>query len=81
MKVKVSKEALNSVKSLHLEKQFEKQKRLFLEQGPSYPSLNFELLEPKELHIYSFRVNKQYRAKIIRLSSDSYFIIDVVDYH
>ena len=44
-----------------LEKKYKKAKELF-EYNPFYPSLNTELLEPKERLIYSFRLDKKYRA-------------------
>lgn len=44
-----------------LQKKFKKQVNL-LSENPSYPSLNIELLEPKELGIYSFRIDLKYRA-------------------
>jgi Txe/YoeB family toxin of Txe-Axe toxin-antitoxin module len=47
-----------------LEKKFEKAKLLF-ERDISHPSLNVELLEPKHLKIYSFRVDLKYRALFI----------------
>lgn len=81
MEIKVSKQAQNSVIKLGLTKQFKKQINLFKENGSRYPSLNFELLNPKRLKIYSFRVNKKYRAKLIRTTQDSYFVVDVIDYH
>lgn len=34
----------------------------FFENNPFHPSLNTELLEPKEKLIYSFRLDKKYRA-------------------
>ena len=33
--------------------------------NPSHPSLNIELLEPKEYSIYSFRIDRKYRALFI----------------
>ena len=40
---------------------FEKQKRLF-EANPFHPSLHTEKLEPKSVGLYSFRIDKKYRA-------------------
>ena len=44
-----------------LSKKWEKARMLF-ENNPSHRSLNTELLEPKHLLIYSFRLDKKYRA-------------------
>ena len=44
-----------------LAKKFKKQAELF-EVDVSHPSLNTEKLEPKHVGLYSFRIDKQYRA-------------------
>jgi len=49
------------IRSRGLVKKFDKQIRL-LKENPRYPSLNVELLEPRIHGIYSFRVDKKYRA-------------------
>ena len=41
-----------------LEKKFKKQKRIF-EQNPFHPGLQTELLEPRKMKIWSFRVNRK----------------------
>ncbi|MBI4065384.1 hypothetical protein HY409_03375 [Candidatus Gottesmanbacteria bacterium] len=35
---------------------------LYLSQNPQHPSLNVELLEPKQHGVYSFRIDRKYRA-------------------
>jgi len=55
---------------------FEKQARLFLS-NPRHPSLRTELMEPKHLKIYSFRVDRKYRAIFIYLADHSIEIIDI----
>lgn len=60
----------------NLVKKFEKQSNFFVE-NPSYPSLEVELLEPKHLKIYSFRVDKKYRAMFVFILRDTIEIIDV----
>ena len=35
---------------------------ILFEVNPRHPSLNTELMEPKEEMIYSFRIDKKYRA-------------------
>jgi Txe/YoeB family toxin of Txe-Axe toxin-antitoxin module len=49
------------LKQHQLEKKFDKAKQLF-ESDIHHPSLNVEVLEPKSLKIYSFRVDLKYRA-------------------
>ena len=44
-----------------LSRKFEKQIRSF-EVDPSHTSLNTEKLEPKSVGLYSFRIDKKYRA-------------------
>ena len=55
-------------------------KKLF-ENNPSYPSLNTELLEPKHRLIYSFRLDKKYRAIFICLPEDKVEIIAVTKHY
>lgn len=43
---------------------FDKQLKL-LRQNPRHPSLHIELLEPKQYGIYSFRIDRKYRALFI----------------
>lgn len=45
----------------HLEKKWEKV-RLFFERDIHHPSLETELLEPHWRGVYSFRIDKRYRA-------------------
>jgi Txe/YoeB family toxin of Txe-Axe toxin-antitoxin module len=49
-----------------LVKKWQKAKALF-ENNPFHASLNTELLEPKHRAIYSFRLDKRYRALFINL--------------
>ena len=62
------------VRKRGLKNKFDKQLKLFLE-NPLYPSLNTELLEPKSLHIYSFRIDRQYRAIFIIVENE----VEIVD--
>ena len=59
-----------------LTKKWEKAKKLF-ENDPSHPSLNTELLEPKHRLIYSFRLDRKYRAIFICLPEDKIEIISI----
>ena len=63
-----------------LTKKFEKQKRLF-EQNPRHPSLNTELLEPRQYKIYSFRIDKRYRAHFWLRSPETIEILTVTDHY
>ena len=65
MKIKLLKNEITKYLKIHqLEKKFQKAKEL-MEQDINHPSLNVELLEPKQLKIYSFRLDKKYRAIFI----------------
>lgn len=55
------KDLVNLLKKQSLEQKWEKAKSLF-EANIKYPSLNVELLEPRWRGIYSFRLDKKYRA-------------------
>ena len=58
MKIKkVRDDQENYLKKHNLSKKYEKAKKLF-ESDPLYPSLNTELLEPKDRLIYSFRLDR-----------------------
>ncbi len=47
-----------------LQNKFNKQIRL-LSQNPNHPSLRIELLKPKKYGIYSFRIDRKFRALFI----------------
>lgn len=57
----VSEEIGTYLKEHQLTRKFEKQVKL-LEQNPRHRSLNLELLEPKDYGVYSFRIDRKYRA-------------------
>lgn len=63
-----------------LSKKWEKAKTLF-EINPSHPSLNTELLEPKHRLIYSFRIDRSYRALFICLPNNTIEIIAVTKHY
>jgi len=63
-----------------LEKKFKKQKLLF-EQNPFHPSLQTELLEPRKMKIWSFRINQKYRALFIFREKDTVEILDINDHY
>jgi len=61
-------------------KKWQKAKRLF-ENNPFHPSLNTELLEPKHRLIYSFRIDKRYRALFIYLPDGAIEVIAVTKHY
>lgn len=50
-----------TIKKHSLQNKFRKHVEL-LSQNPRHPSLHVELLEPKQHGIYSFRIDRKYRA-------------------
>ena len=75
MKIKPIRDDLEKyLKKQNLEKKYKKAKKLF-EEDPFYPSLNTELLEPKDRLIYSFRLDKKYRAIFIYLDENTIEIV------
>jgi len=75
MEIKPLREDLKKyLKKHNLEKKYKKAK-FFFETDPLHPSLNTELLEPKERLIYSFRLDKKYRAIFIYIEKG---IIEII---
>ena len=80
MKIEPLKDEINEYLKKHqLVKKFQKAKKLF-EQDVNYPSLNVEILEPKHLKVYSFRLDKKYRAIFIA-KADEVEIITVTNHY
>lgn len=67
------------LKNHGLIKKFEKQIAL-LSENPKHPSLNTELLEPKQMKVYSFRIDRKYRASF-GIVSGEIEIFDVTDHY
>ena len=76
----LSRRVIAYLKKRGLEKQFNKQKHLF-EQNPLHPGLKTEILEPRHLRIYSFRITLKYRAIFIYRGDDAIEIIDINDHY
>lgn len=76
----LSKRLLKYLEKHNLVERFEKQKLIF-EANPFHPSLHTEILEPKHLKIYSFRINQQYRAIFIYRDNSDIEIIDINDHY
>ncbi len=71
---------IHFLKKRNLSSKFTKQASLF-NTNPRHPSLHTEILEPKHLHIYSFRIDKRYRAIFI-ITNQQAEIIDInLHYH
>lgn len=67
---------LKKLKKHGLARKYEKQIKL-LRDNIYHPSLNVELLEPKKMGLYSFRIDKKYRAIFIFRSKNS--VIEVLN--
>ena len=68
------------LKKRRLEKKFEKQ-RLVFEHNTFHPSLGTELLEPKHMRIWSFRIDKKYRAIFIFREKNVVEILDINNHY
>jgi plasmid maintenance system killer protein len=81
MKIKELREELVKYLNKHnLNAKFNKAKKLF-EENPLYPSLHVELLEPKHRKIYSFRLDRKYRALFIYLEDGVIEIIAFTNHY
>ena len=68
------------LKKHNLKKKYKKAKNFF-ERDPLHPSLNTELLEPKDRLIYSFRLDKKYRAIFIYVDNNTIEIIAFTNHY
>jgi Txe/YoeB family toxin of Txe-Axe toxin-antitoxin module len=80
MQVEVSNKATKQIHKLRLKKQFDKQVKLFLT-NPFHPSLDFKPLKGAIKGFYAFRINNQYRARLIKKDEQTYYILVVGDFH
>lgn len=81
MRVKpLRKELLRYLKKRSLTKKFSKQLALFID-NPRHSSFNTEILEPKKLRLYSFRIDRKYRAIFILTAPGEAEIIDINDHY
>ena len=78
--LQVHPEILEYIQKHGLEKKFTKQIKIF-ETDLRHPSLNLELIEPKHLRFYSFRIDRKYRAIFIFRDHDTAEIIDVNNHY
>lgn len=61
-------------------RKFEKQRQL-IETDFRHSSLHTEILEPKHLKIYPFRIDNKYRAVFVLVDSDTIEIVDINDHY
>lgn len=81
MKIKLLRQDLQKyLTKRSLVRKFNKQIELF-KNNPRHPSLNIERLEPKRLKIYSFRIDRKYRAIFIFIGSAEIEIVDINDHY
>ena len=80
MKIKPLKADIDKFLKKHqLGKKFRKAQELF-EQNINHPSLNVEILEPKHLKVYSFKLDKKYQA-IFVVKANEIEIITVTNHY
>lgn len=70
------KDLVTALKRHNLIRKFEKQIALF-QNNLYYPSLHTEILEPKHLKLYSFRIDRKYRAIFVYLGKNTIEVIDI----
>ena len=81
MKVRPLRADLNDyLKRRLLVKRFNKQIKIF-EDNPRHPSLHTEVLEPKKLRVYSFRLTKKFRAIFVFLDDGEVEVVDINDHY
>jgi len=68
------------VKRRQLAKKLERRISAF-EKNPFHPSLHTELLEPKRMRMWSFRIDRLYRAIFIFREKDTIEILDVNNHY
>ena len=76
----LKKRLVKYLQTRNLAKRFKKQAGLFLD-NPFHPGLRTELLEPRQHHIYSFRVTGKYRALFIYREPGTIEIIEINDHY
>mgnify|MGYP001571641711 CR=1 FL=1 len=81
MRVKPLRKDLQRYLARHnLGNKFTKQLNLFLT-DPGYPSLNTERIGTKHLEIYSFRIDRKYRAIFVYTPDGSIEIVDINNHY
>lgn len=68
------------LKRHQLVKRYSKQTKIF-EGNPKHPSLHTEVLSPKKLGLYSFRLTQKFRVVFVFLGGDEVEIIDINNHY
>ncbi|PIP52566.1 hypothetical protein COX09_00925 [Candidatus Beckwithbacteria bacterium CG23_combo_of_CG06-09_8_20_14_all_47_9] len=77
----VNKKIEAKIKKFALAKKWQKQLKL-LRTNLCHPGLNLELMEPRNMGIYSFRIDKKFRALVFFRGSGTVEILNItVHYH
>lgn len=76
----LKKELEKYLKKHQLKKKWEKIFK-FLQNNPSHPSLNLELLEPRWRGIYSFRLDQKYRALFFFVSKNEIEVFQITKHY
>mgnify|MGYP001577336545 CR=1 FL=1 len=72
----VNRKIIRKLLKFGLEKKWEKQLKL-LENNPRYPGLNLELMEPKNMGVYSFRIDRKFRALLFFRNQKTVEILNI----
>lgn len=76
----ITKTAEKKAKKLFVWKKFQQKIELF-KNNPKHPSLHSEKLEPKDQNRWSIRIDKQYRAVLVKTGENTITIYYIGDYH
>ena len=80
MEIKIATPKVERYIVLHnLQSKWKKCKILFI-QNPKHPSLHTELLEPKDEMIFSFRLDKKYRA-LFMIKNSVAFVFRITNHY
>ncbi|MEK7127145.1 MAG: hypothetical protein AAB838_00275 [Patescibacteria group bacterium] len=71
--IDISSKVEKTLKKHNLVEKFNKAKEFF-ETDTNHPSLNVEVLQPKEARVYSFRIDRKYRAHFITIGGKAFII-------
>jgi len=64
----------------NLTRKYAKASRLF-ELNSRHPSLHFELLEPRERGVHSFRIDRKYRALFLLVAPDEAEVFSITNHY
>lgn len=78
--LQLHREIIEYVRKHNIEKKLYKQISIIRE-NINHPSLHVELLEPKHLRFFSFRIDRKYRAIFIFRNKETIEILNVTDHY